>query len=439
MKRYLLIIQILIALAPVLVKAEMNNDSLLENGTLENVIQYALKHQPVIQKSVLDEQITKSQVNSRLADWYPQIGYNYNLQHNFQLQTTVFQGNVVRLGNENTSANQITYSQNILNPALVFTAVTAKNVRTLSAQNTTRSKIDVVAEVSKAFYDVLLTQQQINVSNEAIVRLERSVKDARNQYQSGIVDKTDYQRATILLNNATALKKSGEEGLKAKLEYLKAVIGYPVKAQLQVVYDSAQMEKNLAFDGATAANFSNRIEYLQLQTQKRLQQDNLKYSKLAFLPSVSGYAAYNLNYLNNNFSDLYKTTYPNSYAGVTLSIPIVTGGKRWMNIRQAKWQLKKIDWDISGLENNMNAQYAQALAAYNSNLANYTALKENLTLANDVYNVIQLQYRSGVKTYLEVLIAESDLRTAQINYYNSQYQVLSSKVDLQKALGEIKY
>src|ERR1043165_3734183 len=190
MKRYLLIIQILIALAPVLVKAEMNNDSLLENGTLENVIQYALKHQPVIQKSVLDEQITKSQVNSRLVDWYPQIGYNYNLQHNFQLQTTVFQGNVVRLGNENTSANQITYSQNILNPALVFTAVTAKNVRTLSAQNTTRSKIDVVAEVSKAFYDVLLTQQQINVSNEAIVRLERSVKDARNQYQSGIVDKT---------------------------------------------------------------------------------------------------------------------------------------------------------------------------------------------------------------------------------------------------------
>lgn len=439
MKRYLLIIQLIIALAPLTIRAQVSTDSLLENGTLENVIQYALKHQPVVQKSMLDEQITKSQVNSRLADWYPQIGYNYNLQHNFQLQTTVFQGNVVKLGNNNTSVNQFAYTQNILTPALVFTAITAKDVRNLAAQNTISNKIDVVAEVSKAFYDVLLTQQQIKVADEAIVRLERSVKDARNQYQSGIVDKTDYQRATILLNNATALKKSGEEGLKAKVEYLKSVIGYPVKAQLDVVYDSVQMEDNIAFDVSAKVDFNNRIEYMQLQTQKQLQQGNVKYSKLAFLPSVSGFAAYNLNYLNNDFDALYKTSYPNSYAGLTLSIPIVTGGKRWMNIRQAKWQLKKVDWDITGLENNMNAQYAQALAAYNSNLANYTALKDNMALAKDVYNVIQLQYRSGVKTYLEVLVAESDLRTAQINYFNALYQVLSSKVDLQKALGQIKY
>jgi outer membrane protein TolC len=439
MKRYLLIIQLIIALAPFTLRAQVSTDSLLESGTLENVIQYALKHQPVVQKSMLDEQITKSQVNSRLADWYPQIGYNYNLQHNFQLQTTVFQGNVVKLGNSNTSVNQFAYTQNILNPALVFTAITAKDVRNLAAQNTISNKIDVVAEVSKAFYDVLLTQQQIKVADEAIVRLERSVKDARNQYQSGIVDKTDYQRATILLNNATALKKSGEEGLKAKVEYLKSVIGYPVKAQLAVVYDSVQMEDNITFDVSAKVDFNNRIEYMQLQTQKQLQQGNVKYSKLAFLPSVSGFAAYNLNYLNNDFDALYKTSYPNSYAGLTLSIPIVTGGKRWMNIRQAKWQLKKVDWDITGLENNMNAQYAQALASYNSNLANYTALKDNMALAKDVYNVIQLQYRSGVKTYLEVLVAESDLRTAQINYFNALYQVLSSKVDLQKALGQIKY
>jgi len=439
MKRYLFIIQLIIALAPFTLRAQVSTDSLLESGTLENVIQYALQHQPVVQKSMLDEQITKSQVNSRLADWYPQIGYNYNLQHNFQLQTTVFQGNVVKLGNSNTSVNQFAYTQNILNPALVFTAITAKDVRNLAAQNAISNKIDVVAEVSKAFYDVLLTQQQIKVADEAIVRLERSVKDARNQYQSGIVDKTDYQRATILLNNATALKKSGEEGLKAKVEYLKSVIGYPVKAQLAVVYDSVQMEDNITFDVSAKVDFNNRIEYLQLQTQKQLQQGNVKYSKLSFLPSVSGFAAYNLNYLNNDFDALYKTSYPNSYVGLTLSIPIVTGGKRWMNIRQAKWQLKKVDWDITGLENNMNAQYAQALASYNSNLANYTALKDNMALAKDVYNVIQLQYRSGVKTYLEVLVAESDLRTAQINYFNALYQVLSSKVDLQKALGQIKY
>ncbi len=440
MKSALLFITLLLAaLAPPGIRAQVSNDSLLESGTLENIIQYTLKHQPVIQKSVLDESITKSQVNSRLADWYPQIGYNFNLQHNFQLQTATFQGNVIQLGNKNTSVNQFAYTQNILNPTLIFTAYTAKNVRNLAAQNTTANRIQAVATVSKAFYDVLLTQQQIKVSNENIARLERSVKDARNQYQSGIVDKTDYQRATILLNNALALKKNNEEAAKAKMEYLKAVMGYPAKAELQVVYDSLQMENGIAYDVAQTVDYNSRIEYLQLQTQRQLQQDNLKYTKLAFLPSVGGFASYNANYLNNKFSDLYLNNYPSSYAGLTLSIPLVQGGKRWMNIRQAKWQLKKSEWDITGLENNINAQYAQALAAYNSSLANYNAVKENLQLAQEVYDIIQLQYRSGVKTYLEVLIAESDLRTSQINYYNALYLVLSGKVDLQQSLGQIKY
>ncbi|HRG88647.1 MAG TPA: TolC family protein [Chitinophagales bacterium] len=439
MKRYLLILTgIFLAVAPVL-QAQVSNDSLLESGTLENIIKYTLVHQPAIQKSLLDERITKSQVNSRLADWYPQIGYNYSFQHNFQLQYASFAGQVIQLGTRNSSMQQFAYTQNILNPTLVFTATTAGDVKKASAQVTAINKTDVVAQVSKAFYDVLLTQQQINVSNENITRLERSVKDTRAQYQSGIVDKTDYQRATILLNNAIALKKSNEEALKAKTEYLKSIMGYPAKANLAVVYDSVQMEGSVTYDVAQQVNYNNRPEYQLLQTQRQLQVGNLKYSKLAFLPSVQGFAAYNMNYLNDDATKLYNANYPNSYAGITIAVPLVAGGKRWMNIRQAQWQLKKADWDLNGMESNINAQYAQALAAYNSSLAAYNAVKENLDLARDVYNTIQLQYKSGVKTYLEVLIAESDLRTTQINYYNALYQVLSGKVDLQKATGEIKY
>ncbi len=79
------------------------------------------------------------------------------------------------------------------------------------------------------------------------------------------------------------------------------------------------------------------------------------------------------------------------------------------------------------------------MAAYKSNRANFLALRENLALAKEVYGIIEMQYKAGVKTYLEVLTAETDLRTSQINYYNALYQVLASKVDVQKALGEITY
>ena len=102
-------------------------------------------------------------------------------------------------------------------------------------------------------------------------------------------------------------------------------------------------------------------------------------------------------------------------------------------------QLQRNELDISYLKTSVNAAYAHALAVYKSNLTNYLALKENVDLAKEVYDVVVLQYRSGVKSYLEVITSETDLRTTQINYYNAVYQLLASKIDVQKALGQIKY
>jgi outer membrane protein TolC len=79
------------------------------------------------------------------------------------------------------------------------------------------------------------------------------------------------------------------------------------------------------------------------------------------------------------------------------------------------------------------------MADYRSNLNTYDVLKTNLELADDVYRTIQLQYRAGTKTYLELISAETDLRTAQLNRTNALYQLLRSKLDVQKALGTVQY
>jgi outer membrane protein TolC len=297
----------------------------------------------------------------------------------------------------------------------------------------------VVVNVSKAFYDLLATQQQIKVSDENIVRLEKSLKDSRAQYDAGIVDKTDYKRATIALNNAKASRKSNEEALKAKTEYLKAIMNYPVTGVLNILYDSAVLEKEIVLDTLQGIDYSKRIEYQQLQTQRKLLEANLKYNKWSYIPSLSANGAYNLNYQNNSFGKLYNLSYPNSYAGLVLAFPIFQGGKRKYGIEQAEWELKRTDLSIVSLKNSVNTEYYTALAGYKANLANYFALKENVLLAQEVYDVIQLQYRSGIKTYLEVITSETDLRTAQINYFNALYEVLSSKIDVQKSVGQIKF
>jgi outer membrane protein len=205
------------------------------------------------------------------------------------------------------------------------------------------------------------------------------------------------------------------------------------------LYDSTQMESEVLIDTMATVEFSKRIEYQSLLTQRRLQQADVKYNRWAYIPELSAVGGYNFNYLNSRLSKLYTDNFPNSFAGVQLSFPIFQGTKRTQNIRIAELQLTRLDWDMVNLQNSISTQYAQAMATYKSDLNNYYVLRENLGLAREVFNTIELQYRSGIKAYLELITAETDLRNAQSNYSDALYQALSSKLDVQKALGTVQY
>lgn len=424
--------------APCLLFAQ-KNDSLLEDATLQNCIHYAIQHNPDIQNAKINEDITETIIKSNLAAWYPQVNFNYNLQANFQLSPSYSNGNVINVGANNTSGAGLGVTQNIFNRDILLASRTAGDVRLSASENTTNQKINLAVAVSKAFYNLMLTVQQSKVIEQDIVRNTQSYKDAYYQYQSGIVDKTDYQRAIIALNNSKAQKVTTDQSLKAEYAYLQELMGYPLSQKVELAYDTSQMEKEIYMDTLQTVNYNNRIEVQQLETQKKLQQYNLQYSKWSFLPNVSAFGNYSFNFLNNQFSKLYNINYPSSFAGITLSLPIFQGGKRLQQIKEAQFQIIQADNNIKSQVNTINTQYENAMAAYKSNLYNFFSLKENLSLASDVYNVIQLQYRSGVKAYLDVITAESDLRTAQISYYNALYQVLSSKIDVEQALGNVSY
>src|SRR6202011_1023452 len=104
-------------------------DSLLQQANLQNCVQYALKHQPLIQQSLIDEEITERTIKGKLADWFPQINFNYNLQHNFQLPTFIFQGNPAKSGVDNTSTGAFSLTQNIFNRDVLLASHSANDVR----------------------------------------------------------------------------------------------------------------------------------------------------------------------------------------------------------------------------------------------------------------------------------------------------------------------
>ncbi|HTI61346.1 TolC family protein [Mucilaginibacter sp.] len=430
-----------ILLVPAGLRAQVSADTSGKVLTLRQCVEYALKNQPVVRQAAIDEAINEKNISISLSDWLPQVTssglYNYYFKgspvtSNGGASTTTTPSNINNLSTLGLQANQVIYNNDVLQAAKA-----AKYSRLYYKQNTTSSQINVVSDVSKAFFDVLLSEKQLDILKEDIVRLQRSLKDAYTRYQAGVVDKTDYKQATIALNNSLASRKQTEEAIKSKMAYLKQIMGLDAQQGFSLSYDSTRYEAEAIIDTNQQLDINKRIEYQQLQTQKNLQNVNVSYYKYGFLPSLSATGAYNLVYLSHGFSNLYNNAFPNGYVGLTLDLPIFQGGKRLKNLSKARLEVDRADLDIVNAKNTINTEYVQALASYKSNYANYDVLKQNVNLAKDVYNIVSLQYREGIKTYLDVIVAQSDLRTAELNYYNALFQLLSSKIDLEKALGTL--
>ena len=405
--------------------------------TLQQCVSFALRNQPVVRQAALDEQINERDIRIGLSAWLPQISTSGNYQYYFK-GNPVTGANVPAAGNtdiRNLSTLGLQASQVIFNNDVLLASRTSRFSREYYRESTYSNQVNVVSEVSKAFYDVLLSQRQLNIINEDIVRLQRSLKDAYNRYQAGVSDKTDYKQATISLNNSLATRKQTEETIKSKQAYLKQVMGTVVNGDLVLSYDSTRFEQEAYIDTNQQLNLNNRIEYRLLQTRKSLLNLNVDYYRYGYLPSVSAFGDYNLSYFNHDFSNLYSKSYPTGYAGLTLNIPIFQGTRRLQNLSKARLQIERTDLDVLNTQTTINTEYTQALASYKSNYTNWQLLRQNVELAKDVYKIVSLQYREGVKTYLDVIVSQSDLRTAELNYYNALFQVLSSKIDLQRSLG----
>ncbi len=419
--------------------AQGKADSLSREYTLEQCVNYALSHDPSIRQAIINEEIGEREIKAELSDWLPQVYASYNASHNFKLQTAAFGDQLITLGRKNNSNILLQADQIIYNPDVLLASKAARFTRDQLDQYTEENKINSVVDVTKAFYAILLTREQLDIFEENIVRQEKQYEDAFSQYQSGLVDKTDYQRASITLANTRAERKRSQESLGPKYSRLKQLMGYPIEQDIELRYDYNLMEQDIQMDTLQELVYAERIEYQLLQTQQQLLQLNASYYRWDFLPTISAFANYNWIYLNDEISQLYDRAYPTSAAGLQLRLPIFQGTRRLQNLQIAQLQEERLDIGMADTKRVIHTEYEEALANYKSDYYEWQTLRDNMLVAEEVYSTIKLQYDEGIKTYLDLIVAETDLRTAQLNFYNALYNVLSSKLDFQKAVGNIDF
>ena len=410
--------------------------------TLDQCLHYALQHEPALNQSLINISITRATNSINLSGWLPQANIAANLTHYNSLPTAFVKnsgGTLVeqKTGVVNTFGPTLAVTQTIFNPSLFYAAKSAHLYVTAAEQITDSTKINVVAGVSKTFYSLLLTLEQIDVLKEDTARLAKSLHDTYHQYISGIVDETDYDEAAISLNNSKQQLKQATESVVPLYAMLKQAMGYPPEQQFNVNFDTAQMMHDIAIDTTQQLQYQKRIEFQQLQTAKNIQGQVISYYRSAWLPTLGAFFDYDYAFQNNSFGSLFANGYPYSYIGLSLNMPIFTGFARTQSLRRARLQGQLLDWEQVSLQSEIYSEYTSALANYKSNLYNLYSLLDNVNLAKRTYDIVYLQYQQGVVAYLNVITAESNLITSEIGYLNALFQLLSSKIDLEKSMGVI--
>jgi outer membrane protein TolC len=410
--------------------------------TLRQCIDYAMQHQPGLNVSKINVEVTKATNDVALAGWLPQVTASGDLIHYFQQSNgpaSTGTATTAKSGYTTTFIPGIQVSQAIFSPSLIYAYRSAPLYTKQSQQATDSTKIFLVSSVSKSFYNVLLTLEQINVLKEDTARLGKNLRDAYHQYKGGIVDETDYEEAEITLNNSVAQLKQATQNVVPQYAGLKRLIGYPADQQFNVSFDTVQMMDAIHLDTAQQLAYEKRIEFQQLNTTAALQNEQVNYYRFSFLPTISAFYNYNLGYYGSQSSGLFSSSYPSSLIGLSFNIPIFTGFARLNNLKKAKLGSQIIDWRRADLKSQIYQEYTTALANYKSNLFSLKLLQKNVALAKRSYFVVTLQYKQGIVPYLNVITAESNLINSEINYLNDLFQLLSSKIDLQKAMGSITY
>lgn len=416
--------------------------------TLQEAIDYAQTHQSAILNAKVDEEIARNTVKKTVGMGLPQINANVNFQDFIKVPTNLLPGEFfgkpgemipVRFGVKYQSSAGLELSQLLFDGTYLVGLQASKTYKELSTKNLQRSRIETAVAVTKAYYSVLVSNEQLSLLDANIVRLKKSLKDTEALFKNGFVEKIDLDRLTVLNNNLETERENVVHLLDLNLHLLKFQMGMNINSTLTLKdsISGLNVEESVALNDTSA--YKSRIEYSLLETQKKLNELDLKRYQSQYLPSIGAFGSTTRSLQSNTFNELFDRSFPMTVIGFRISVPIISGGIRNYQVRNARLEIKKTENNLVNLRNGINLEVEQAKTVYRNGFRSLENQKRNMTLAQEVLRVTKVKYEQGVGSSIEVTTAETALKESQNNYINALYELLINKVNLDKALGKITY
>ncbi|OGX85531.1 hypothetical protein BEN48_01460 [Hymenobacter glacialis] len=401
----------------------------------------------------------------------------------------------------NTSAS---VSQLLFDGSYLIGLKAAKVYTELAKKQTQQAEIDVVEQVSKAYYSTLVARSRLALLARNVQRLDTVLFQTNQTYKAGFAEKLDVDRLRVQRNNLVVEQQKAQRLTELSVGLLKFQMGLPQQQGIQLtdsldaaVVDAGALRQRLgvasmntgggvnglgdvptapipsgsdntaaqnrldqqnALSGGQpiaargALNYNNRIEFSTLETQQALAGLDLRNRQAGAYPRLVLTGAYGFTGSAKTGSELFAFRGPDSRnsagfanqnwfgfgnVGLSLQVPVFDGFRRKYLVQQSRLQQQTIEKGFETLKQSIDLQDAQSRTTLINALDVLDNQQANLTLATDVARVTRIKFNAGVGSNLEVITAETDLRSAQTNYYGAIYDVLVAKVDRDKATGEL--
>lgn len=307
----------------------------------------------------------------------------------------------------------------------------------LAVEKARSSRLEMVNSVKSAYYAVLLAKESFDVYKEVYENAMTNFAETEKKYNVQKATELDMARAKTTVANAIPNVYNAESSIILTLWQLKAVMGVDLEMNLDVegrLEDYAEyMTCAITSSDTISLDRSSTMKQLEIQANELAQ--TIKNQELAYVPTLSLAFNYSYNAMANDFNfKEYKWT-PYSYAGISLSIPIFSGGKRLNQVRQAKNNYEQMRLQMTSTERNLRISIRQSLNTMETNVKSYDAALDAVTSAEKAYSIAEKSYEVGRATLTDLNDAQLALTQARLTQSQAVYNYIVAKAQLEQNLG----
>ena len=403
--------------------------------TLDEALQIALSENPTVKIADKTIEAKKYAKKGTYAALWPEISASGAWQNNIKKQVFHIMDQTMEVGTMNNVVAGATAAMPIINVQLWKSLkLTAMDVE-LAVEQARSSRIDMVEQVSKAFYQVLLAKDSYNVYKRVYDNAVENHKIVEKRYSVGQVSEYDFIRSQVTVSNAEPNVFAAENSIVLALWQLKALLGVDLDMQVDCAgsladYESA-MTSQINMEGSLVDNTTMK----QFDIQERMLEQSLKLKRAANLPSLAASINYQFTAMDESFKLMHYSWNPSSAAALSLNIPIFAGGKRRAEINQAKIDLSKIQLQRENTERQLRTAIMSYYSNMQTNLKQYHASSQNIATAKRGYDIAVKRYEVGGGTLLDVDNSQLAYTQAELSRSTSIYEYLINKVSMDKITG----